>query len=128
MSDDTTNEEDFAALFEASLKTKRLATGQTVEGTIVAIGPEVALVDVGDRIQATIVSMAGGITLSRRLQRGAASRRQVEDAFRSGLPVEGKVEGQVKGGYSVSVARLRAFCPVSQIDIVRDTDPESHIG
>jgi len=36
-------EEDFAALFEASVKTKRLERGQTIEGTIVAIGPEVAL-------------------------------------------------------------------------------------
>ena len=150
-----TDEEDFAALFAASQQAKRLATGQSVEGTIVAIGPEVVLVDVGakgeaslavdelrnddgdvearvgDRIQATIVSMgdrSGGITLSRRLQRGAASRRQLENAFRARLPVEGKVEDQVKGGYSVTIARLRAFCPLSQIDIVRDADPSSHLG
>ena len=100
MADDS-QEDDFATLFAASLQTRRLETGQTVDGTIVAIGPEVALVDVGskgeaslavdelknedgvveakvgDRIQATITSMAGGITLSRRLQRGAASRRQL---------------------------------------------------
>jgi small subunit ribosomal protein S1 len=152
MNDELHEEEDFAAMFAASLQAKRLESGQTVEGTIVAIGPEVALVNVGakgeaslsveelrnddgiveakvgDRIQATIVSMSGGITLSRRLQRGAASRRQVEDAFHAGLPVEGKVDAQVKGGYTVSIARLRAFCPASQIDIVRDTDPASHIG
>ena len=152
MTDEINEEEDFAAMFAASLQAKRLESGQTVEGTIVAIGPEVALVNVGakgeaslsveelrndegvveaklgDRIQATIVSMSGGITLSRRLQRGAASRRQVEDAFHAGLPVEGKVDAQVKGGYTVSIARLRAFCPASQIDIVRDTDPASHIG
>ena len=146
------DEEDFAALFAASQQAKRLAIGETVEGTIVAIGPEVALVDVGakgeaslavdelrnedgdvearvgDRIQATILSMGGGIVLSRRLQRGAASRGQLESAFRAGLPVEGKVESQVKGGYSVTIARLRAFCPVSQIDIVRDGDPASFLG
>jgi len=83
---------------------------------------------IGDRIEATIVSMSGGITLSRRLQRGAATKRQIEDAYRAGLPVEGKVESQVKGGYSVTIARQRAFCPASQIDIVRDTDPASHLG
>jgi small subunit ribosomal protein S1 len=133
-------EEDFAAMFAASEQARRLGPGQTVEGTIVAMGAEVALVNVGakgeasisieelrndegvveakvgDRIQATIVSMTGGITLSRRLQRGAASRRQVEDAFHAGLPVEGRVEGLVKGGYTVSIARLRAFCPASQIE------------
>jgi small subunit ribosomal protein S1 len=144
--------EDFATLFAASTQGRRLERGQTVDGRIVAIGPEVALVDVGakgeasiaieelrnddgvvalevgDRLQATIVATAGGITLSRRLQRGAATRRQLEDAFRAGLPVEGKVEAQVKGGFSVTIARQRAFCPASQIDTVRDADPASHLG
>jgi hypothetical protein len=31
--------EDFAALFEASIKAKRFEKGQTIEGRIVAIGP-----------------------------------------------------------------------------------------
>ena len=30
--------DDFAALFEASLKAKRIDRGQTIEGTIVAMG------------------------------------------------------------------------------------------
>ena len=46
--------EDFAALFEASLKAKRVEQGQTIEGTIVGIGPEVAFVDVGGKGEATI--------------------------------------------------------------------------
>jgi small subunit ribosomal protein S1 len=143
--------EDFAAMFEASVKAKRVEKGQTIEGTIVAIGPEVAFVDVGskgeatididelkdaegnlevavgDRIQAMVVSTVGGLTLSRRLARGAATDRQLEDAFHTGLPVEGKVEKAVKGGYEVRIARQRAFCPFSQIDTVR-TDPSAHEG
>jgi small subunit ribosomal protein S1 len=145
-------DEDFAAMFEASLKAKRIERGQTIEGTIVAIGPEVAFVDVGgkgeatieigelkdadgdlevavgDRIQATVVSTVGGLTLSRKLARGAATQRQLEDAFHSRLPVEGKVEKAVKGGYEVSIARQRAFCPISQIDTLRNTDPSAHEG
>ena len=42
------NGEDFETLFEASYaanRIERLTHGQTVEGTIVAIGPEVVLVD-----------------------------------------------------------------------------------
>ena len=94
-------------MFEASLKAKRFEKGQTIEGTIVAIGPEVAFIDVGgkgeasidvaelkdpdgdlevavgDRIQAVVVSTAGGLTLSRKLARGAATLRQLEDAFRA---------------------------------------------
>lgn len=148
----TEPEEDFAALFESSFKAKRFENGQPVEGTIVAIGPEVAFVDVGskgeatialdelrdddgalevavgDRIHATVVSTAGELRLSRKLQRGAASAKQLEDAFRAGLPVEGKVERAVKGGYEVRIARQRAFCPLSQIDTVRHADPAVHDG
>ncbi len=143
--------EDFAAMFEASIKAKRVSEGQTVDGRIVAIGPEVAFVDVGgkgeatidiaelkdengnievavgDRIHAVVVSTTGGLQLSMKLARGAATARQLEDAFRSGLPVEGKVEKEVKGGYEVRIARQRAFCPFSQIDVVR-TEPSVHIG
>ena len=148
----TEPEEDFAALFEASIKTSRIERGQAVEGTVVAIGPEVAFVNVGgkgeamiaidelkdadgdlevavgDRIQATVVSTTGGLTLSRKLARAAATAQQLEDAFRAGLPVEGKVEQVVKGGFEVRIARQRAFCPVSQIDTLRNTDPASHVG
>ncbi len=147
----TDSSEDFAAMFEASIKAKRFKEGQTLQGTIVAIGPEVAFVDiggkgeatieveelkdedgdievaVGDRIQAMVVSTVGGLQLSRKLARGAATDRQLEDAFRTGLPVEGKVEKEVKGGYEVRIARQRGFCPFSQIDIVR-TEPSAHLG
>ena len=68
------------------------------------------------------------MTLSRKLQRGAATARQLEDAYRSGLPVEGKVDRAVKAGYEVSIARQRAFCPMSQIDIIRHADPDVHVG
>src|SRR5712671_2959923 len=144
--------DDFAAMFEASLQAKRVERGQTIEGTIVGIGREVAFVDiggkgeavieiaelkdadgnlevaVGDRIQAVLVSTVGGLTLSRKLARGAATERQLEDAFRSGLPVEGKVDKAVKGGYEVRIGGQRAFCPISQIDTVRNTESSEHEG
>ena len=147
----TEPEEDFATLFEASLKARRFEKGQTIEGIVVSIGPEVAFVDVGgkgeasidieelrdpdgnlevavgDRIQAVVVSTSGGLTLSRKLARGAATLRQLEDAYESGLPVEGKVERAVKGGFEVTIARQRAFCPFSQIDTLR-TEPAVHEG
>lgn len=145
-------EDDFAAMFEASVQAKPVERGQSVEGTIVAIGPAVAFVDigskgeavvdvaelkdadgvlevaVGDRITAVVTSTSGGLTLSRRLARGSATDRQITSAYESGLPVEGKVEKTVKGGYEVKVGRQRAFCPFSQIDIVRTADPEQHVG
>src|SRR5206468_4941687 len=84
-------------------------------------------VAVGDRIQAMLVSTVGGLTLSRKLARGAATDRQLEDAFHTGLPVEGKVERAIKGGFEVSIGRQRAFCPISQIDTPR-TDSSAHAG
>ncbi|HEX7280849.1 MAG TPA: S1 RNA-binding domain-containing protein, partial [Vicinamibacterales bacterium] len=146
------HEEDFAAMFEASEKARQFKRGQQIQGTIVAIGPKVAFIDiggkgeaeidvaelkdadgdievsVGERIAAMVVSTSGGITLSRRGVRNAATQRELEDAFRSGLAVEGKVMLANKGGYEVRVARERAFCPLSQIDIVRTEDPEVHVG
>ena len=47
-------EEDFEKLFEASAKAKRFEKGQTIEGTIVTIGGEVALIDVGGKSEAEI--------------------------------------------------------------------------
>lgn len=146
------HEEDFAAMFESSLQAKPFARGQTVEGVLVQIGSEAALVDVGgkseaiievaelkdangelefkvgDRIQATVVSTGGGITLSRKLARRAASDQQIETAFDAGLPVEGTVESVNKGGYEVRVGHSRAFCPLSQIDVARTADPAVHVG
>ena len=139
-------------MFEASVKARQFSRGQTIEGTIVAFGPDVAFVNVGgkgeaeidlaelkddrgnvevsigDRIQAKVVSTSGGIVLTRRGVRSAATQRELEDAFRTGLAVEGRVERAVKGGYEVRVARERAFCPLSQIDIARVTDAAVHEG
>ncbi len=146
------HEEDFAAMFEASVKPRRFDRGQTIEGVVVGFGPKVAFVDVGgkgeaeidleelkdadgdvevsvgDRLTAMVVSTSGGIVLSRKGVRNAATQRELEDAFRAGLAVEGKVEKAVKGGYEVRIARERAFCPLSQIDIARTVDPAVHEG
>ena len=43
-------------------------------------------------------------------------------AFNAGDPISGKVEKEVKGGYEVTVAGQRAFCPFSQIDRFRKPD------
>jgi small subunit ribosomal protein S1 len=145
-------DEDFATMFEASAKALRFTQGQTVDGTIVAFGQEVAFVSiggkseaqidlaelkdddgslecaVGDRIRAVVVSTGGGITLSRKGIRSAATRRELENAFEAGLAVDGKVDATVKGGYDVRIAGQRAFCPLSQIDTSRTADPEAHVG
>jgi small subunit ribosomal protein S1 len=144
--------EEFARLLADSFAPKFHQEGETVEGTIVALGPEVAFVDVGgkgeatidiaeladpesdvkvkvgDKVRAVIVSTVGGLKLSHKLARGAATRQRLDDAFRSGLPVEGRVEKAIKGGYEVRLAGQRAFCPISQIDTAFTADPAVHVG
>lgn len=146
------DEEDFASMFEASTAARRFTHGQVVTGTIVSLGPKVALVDiggkaeaqielaelkdpegdvefsVGDVVQAKVVATAGSVLLSRKGVRNVASQRELEDAFHHGLAVEGRVERAVKGGYEVRILRERAFCPLSQIDTRRTVDPAVHEG
>src|SRR5882672_8780734 len=143
---------EFARMLEESLAPKFHREGDTVEGTIVAVGPEVAFVDiggkgeatidigeladpdsdvqvkVGDSVRAVVVSTVGGLKLSHKLARGTATRQRLNDAFRAGLPVEGRVEKAIKGGYEVRVGGQRAFCPISQIDSSFTADPSVHIG
>ena len=144
--------EDFARMLEESLALKFHQEGETVSGTIVAVGPEVAFVDiggkgeatidiaelsdpdsdvqvkVGDTVQAVVVSTVGGLRLSHKLARGALTRQRLNDAFQARLPVEGRVEKAIKGGYEVRVGGQRAFCPISQIDAGFTADPSVHIG
>ena len=104
-------EEDFAAMFEASVKARRFDRGQTVQGVIAGFGPKVAFVSiggkseaqidleelkddegdvevsVGDRIEAMVVSTGGGIVLSRKGVRNAATQRELEDAYLAGMSV-----------------------------------------
>ena len=109
-------EEDFARMLEESLQPKSLREGEPVEGKIVALGSDVAFVDVGgkgeatidlaeladpdagvevkvgDTVKAIVISTSGGIKLSHKLAQSAATREALNRAFQSGLPVEGRVE------------------------------------
>lgn len=147
-------EEDFSALFEASLKKveKRVEPDTRVTGTVVSLGEEWTFVDmgrksegviatqelldedgrptiaVGDAITAYVVSTRDGETILSVRMTAAASREALEGAYRSGLPVEGVVASERKGGYQVMVFGKEAFCPFSQMDLRGVTDPEGYVG
>jgi small subunit ribosomal protein S1 len=74
---------------------------------------------VGDQLEATVVDDGGGsgsIVLKRTLGRGGHLPAELEQAFAHGIPVEGVVIGENKGGFDVQIGGARAFCPASQID------------
>jgi small subunit ribosomal protein S1 len=49
-------------------------------------------------------------------------------AAQTGMPVEGRVAGVIKGGYEVTVGGLRAFCPFSQMDLRRPDNEQDFVG
>src|SRR6478735_2750392 len=126
-------EATFAEAFEASLNFKTPEQGELLRGTIVSIsgddafvsygGPSEAVMaaaeldglDIGDSVEGTVVKTSPEIRISRKPARGKASLEQLKQMYENHLPVEGKVTGRNKGGFEVSVAGLRAFCPLSQI-------------
>ncbi len=79
-------------------------------------------VQVGEVIQATIVDdggESGSAVLTRMLGRGGHAAAELEQAQALGVPVEGLVSGETKGGFEVHFGAVRAFCPGSQIDFRR---------
>ena len=145
-------EEDFASMLEESLQPKTFREGDEVSGKVVALGTDVAFVDVGgkgeatidleeltepdgsvgvavgDTVKALVVSTSGGLKLSHKLARHAANREALRQAFEAGLPVEGRVEEVIKGGFEIRFSGQRAFCPISQIETGYTEDPAIHLG
>jgi small subunit ribosomal protein S1 len=53
----------------------------------------------------------------------------LEDAFRSGIPLDGVVEKEIKGGFAVKIGgNVRVFCPYSQIAIHKVEDAAQWLG
>ncbi len=84
---------------------------------------------VGDTIEAHVIEAgARGILLSRALAKGSANMAMLVEARASGMPVEGMVLSVNKGGVEVAIGDVRAFCPISQLDIRFVEKPDQFIG
>ena len=139
------NEERFAQLFEEkSVASSQLQPGDKVEAIVADISGESIFLDVGgksegvlsaaelrdetgaltvqpgDRVTVYFLSRRGGeTTFTTRFGSGRTMSRELEDAFAASIPVQGLVSAEVKGGFSVTVAGQRCFCPYSQMDLRR---------
>ncbi|UCH92086.1 MAG: S1 RNA-binding domain-containing protein [Candidatus Aminicenantes bacterium] len=51
----------------------------------------------------------------------------LEEAFNRNLSVEGKITTVTKGGFEVQLMGLRAFCPLSQVDMQYCENPDEHL-
>jgi len=82
----------------------------------------------GDRVMVHLMEGSDGeLRPVRRLGGSSGARQELADAHAGNIPVEGLVKAEVKGGYEVTVAGARAFCPASQIDL-RPGDPAAYLG
>jgi small subunit ribosomal protein S1 len=79
-------------------------------------------VQVGDELEARVVEVdgkAGAIVLRRALGRGrgAEAAKELAEAHAHQIPMEGLISAVNKGGLEVQLAGVRAFCPMSQVDV-----------
>ncbi|MCP1340106.1 30S ribosomal protein S1 [Idiomarina sp. M1R2S28] len=142
--------ENFAELFEESLKEVETRPGSIVKGTIVAIEKDLILVDaglksesaipaeqfrnaegelevsVGDVVDVALDAVEDGFgetILSREKAKRYEAWLVLEKAHEDNATVIGIISGKVKGGFTVDLGGVRAFLPGSLVDVrpVRET-------
>lgn len=145
--DSKVSSEEMQRLYDESFK--RVEEGGIVKGQVVTIEPNGVVVDIGYKSEGTVPieefspkelqsikpgdvievfiedreDAEGNIVLSKE----KADRRKVwehiEEVYKKGKPISGKIIGKVKGGLNVDIG-IKAFLPGSQIDVrpIKDLD------
>ncbi|MDR2849337.1 MAG: S1 RNA-binding domain-containing protein [Verrucomicrobiota bacterium] len=154
MSDKKVSMADFESLLSEQLSTYRKGfnPGDRVRGTVSNINNQYVTLDVnakreglvpladmtnedgtlrcaiGDSVEVIFAGMHNGAFLfSGSIGAKQVIDRTLADAYAQQMPVEGLVEKEINGGYEVTVAGKRAFCPFSQISLFRQEGAE-YIG
>jgi small subunit ribosomal protein S1 len=147
--------ESFEELLKASSETpgRRLFPGDKVSGKVLKVSKDTVFVDLGgksegfadvqefldkeghltikqgDLVEVRVASTRDGIHLTKGMKvQGADALDMLRDAKENVIPVEGRVSGVVKGGFEVNLSGIRAFCPLSQIDLAFCEKPEEQVG
>jgi small subunit ribosomal protein S1 len=145
--------DDFAALLDESLGGRDFMEGQVVQGKVVAIEKDFAIIDVGLKTEGRVLlkefaapgedkpalkagdtvevflerveNAMGEAVISRDKARREEAWTRLEAVYERNEPVMGAIVGRVKGGFTVDLGGASAFLPGSQVDIrpVRDVGP-----
>lgn len=142
-------EPSFADLFQenSSKSLRRLEPGQKITATIAGIAGNSIFLDVGgknegildsselldeegkvsvaigDKVDAYFLRSSGGAQLFTIKLGGGKNTGHLEEAWRNGIPVEGLVKEEIKGGFDITLGgSVRAFCPYSQMGMHRVAD------
>ena len=150
------NEEvSFEELLKASFETpgRKLFPGDKVSGKVLKISKDTVFVDLGgksegladiqefldkggnltikqgDGVEMRVASIRDGIHLTKGMKvHGADALEILREAKENLIPVEGRVIRAIKGGFEIDLSGIRAFCPLSQIDLSFCEKPEEHVG
>lgn len=151
---DISKQKSFADMFEKSLvKMERLEPGQAVESTIVSISKDCVFIQLsgksegiiekdefldangvlavaeGDSIKAFFREAKNGeMYFTTRIRGEKAGPNMLEQAWTNGIPVQGTVSKEIKGGYEIMIGESRAFCPYSQMGERRNEDSSACLG
>ncbi|WP_428994227.1 30S ribosomal protein S1 [Buchnera aphidicola] len=142
--------ESFALLFEKSLQKIKTKPGSIIKAKVISIKKDIVLVDaglkseaiipieqfktaenqleikIGDKIDVSLDAIEDGFgntILSREKAKRYESWLVLEKSHEENLTIIGKINGKVKGGFTVELNDIRAFLPGSLVDIrpVKDT-------
>ncbi len=142
--------ESFAELFEESLIKTEMRPGAMLMGTVVDIENDMVIVSthsksegvipkwqflnndgelevaIGDIVEVALDLFEDGLgatLLSRDKAKKNKAWSELENAFEKELTIIGRINGKVRGGFTVAVGALRAFLPGSLVDVrpIRDT-------
>ncbi|HCT98706.1 MAG TPA: 30S ribosomal protein S1, partial [Methylococcaceae bacterium] len=142
--------ESFAALLEESLTRTKMSPGAMLIGTVIDIENDMVIVSthsksegvipkwqflnangeleisVGDEIEVALDLFEDGLgstILSRDKAKKNKAWFELEKAFEDDATIIGRINGKVRGGFTVDVGALRAFLPGSLVDVrpIRDT-------
>ncbi|BAP58504.1 30S ribosomal protein S1 [Candidatus Tachikawaea gelatinosa] len=141
--------ESFSQLFEESLKEIEIRPGAIIRGVVVSIDKDIVVVDaglksessipseqfknsqgeievsIGDKVDVVLEAIEDGFgetLLSREKAKRHEAWVSLEKVYNESTKIFGKINGKVKGGFTVEINGVRAFLPGSLVDIrpVRD--------
>ena len=142
--------ESFAQLLEESFAKTEMRPGAMLTGTVIDIENEFVIVstqaksegvipkwqflnadgdlevNVGDQVEVALDLFEDGLgatLLSRDKAKKSKAWTELEKAFETQETIIGRINGKVRGGFTVAVGALRAFLPGSLVDVrpIRDT-------
>ncbi|MEY4210908.1 MAG: hypothetical protein RLZ92_1289 [Pseudomonadota bacterium] len=142
--------ESFAQLLEESFAKTEMRPGAMLTGTVIDIENEFVIVstqaksegvipkwqflnadgdlevNIGDEVEVALDLFEDGLgatLLSRDKAKKSKAWTELEKAFETQETVIGRINGKVRGGFTVAVGALRAFLPGSLVDVrpIRDT-------